>query len=278
MVRLAGSLLLLCALCAAKAAPGQAPDTASAADASEAQYDRAEEYRMFQWVNEERKQHGVPALKLEHHLTASARKHLLRVVSEKTLNHQFPGEAPLPRRIAETGYHFSASAENLALATEAADMHSGLMNSPGHRANILNPAYDVVGIGVIHRNDTYYAVQNFATSEPDLTSGEAEQVFAAAFAEMRKKARMLPLRVESSSAVRASACRMAKQDKLSSRDVPVQAGALSVMVFTSLDLKQWPANLREMAENPNLRKVSVGACFSVTPTYQGGTYWFAVVF
>ena len=43
---------------------------------------------------------------------------------------------------------FRAAGENLALAPTVDVAHDGLMNSPGHRANILNPAFHRVGIGV----------------------------------------------------------------------------------------------------------------------------------
>ena len=41
------------------------------------------------------------------------------------------------------------TAENLALAPNVDIAHKGLMNSPGHRANILSPSFGRVGIGVI---------------------------------------------------------------------------------------------------------------------------------
>jgi uncharacterized protein YkwD len=44
---------------------------------------------------------------------------------------------------------FLTAGENLALAQTLAIAHTGLMHSPGHRANILNPAYHRVGIGII---------------------------------------------------------------------------------------------------------------------------------
>jgi uncharacterized protein YkwD len=44
---------------------------------------------------------------------------------------------------------FGSAGENLALAPTLALAHQGLMNSPPHRANILNPAYRTVGIGVL---------------------------------------------------------------------------------------------------------------------------------
>jgi len=45
--------------------------------------------------------------------------------------------------------HFSAAGENLALAQTVQIAHTNLMNSPGHRANILNPEFGHIGIGIL---------------------------------------------------------------------------------------------------------------------------------
>ena len=44
---------------------------------------------------------------------------------------------------------FSAAGENLALAPNVSLAHQGLMNSPGHRANIMSGDFGKVGIGVV---------------------------------------------------------------------------------------------------------------------------------
>lgn len=58
------------------------------------------------------------------------------------------GRTPFDRlRAAQLGYR--AAGENLALARTLDMAHTGLMNSPGHRANILNPAFGRLGIGIV---------------------------------------------------------------------------------------------------------------------------------
>jgi uncharacterized protein YkwD len=47
------------------------------------------------------------------------------------------------------GIHFITAGENLALGQTLSICHRGLMNSPGHRANILRPTFGRVGIGVL---------------------------------------------------------------------------------------------------------------------------------
>ena len=58
------------------------------------------------------------------------------------------GRDPFDRmRAAEV--RFLTAGENLALARSVQIAHTGLMNSPGHRANILRPEFGRVGIGIM---------------------------------------------------------------------------------------------------------------------------------
>ncbi|MGN6362248.1 MAG: CAP domain-containing protein, partial [Thermomicrobiales bacterium] len=52
-------------------------------------------------------------------------------------------------RLNAAGIQYHAAGENLALAPDLDIAMQGLMNSPGHRANILSPDYGRVGIGII---------------------------------------------------------------------------------------------------------------------------------
>ena len=52
-------------------------------------------------------------------------------------------------RIRAGGVRFLTAGENLALARSVQIAHTGLMNSPGHRANILRPEFGRVGIGIM---------------------------------------------------------------------------------------------------------------------------------
>ena len=49
----------------------------------------------------------------------------------------------------KAGINYQYAGENLALAPSTSLAMQGLMNSPGHRANILSPNFHKVGIGVI---------------------------------------------------------------------------------------------------------------------------------
>ncbi len=52
-------------------------------------------------------------------------------------------------RLNEAAISYSVAGENLALAPTVQTAHNGLMNSEGHRKNILDPEFKKLGVGVI---------------------------------------------------------------------------------------------------------------------------------
>ncbi len=52
-------------------------------------------------------------------------------------------------RLQEANVSFLAAGENLALAPTLSLAHEGLMNSPGHRENVLRPQFGRIGIGIM---------------------------------------------------------------------------------------------------------------------------------
>ena len=106
------------------------------------------EMRMLALVNSERSERGLRPLQLDETLRQVARGHSRQMFQRGYFAHVDPdGSTPFDR-MREGGARFRAGGENLALAPTVEVAHNGLMNSPGHRANILNPAFGRIGIGV----------------------------------------------------------------------------------------------------------------------------------
>jgi uncharacterized protein YkwD len=64
-------------------------------------------------------------------------------------SHVSPEGEDLSNRMREARVGYLAAGENLALAPTLFSAHSGLMQSPGHRANILRPQFGRLGIGIL---------------------------------------------------------------------------------------------------------------------------------
>lgn len=110
--------------------------------------DAAVEARMLALVNSERTKRGFKPLKADSALVKLARAHSADMLSRGYFSHVTPeGVSPTGRADA-AGYSYRVFGENLALAPDVPLAHQGLMDSPGHRANILSPDYGRVGIGI----------------------------------------------------------------------------------------------------------------------------------
>src|SRR4051794_31174079 len=99
-------------------------------------------------TNSERTRAGLSRLTVNAQLNTAAQLQADQLTPLQTLEHEVPnGRYPTPAdRLAAAGYQWQAYGENLASGyPTAADAVAGLMNSPGHRANILNTAFTELG-------------------------------------------------------------------------------------------------------------------------------------
>jgi len=111
--------------------------------------DEKAEREMFQLLNKERVKQGLAPLASDTTLRHIAREHSLDMFSRGYFSHYTPeGMSPFDR-INKAGINYEYAGENLALAPSTFLAMQGLMNSRGHRANILNPHFHLIGIGVI---------------------------------------------------------------------------------------------------------------------------------
>lgn len=142
------------------------------------------ERHMLDLINAERAKVGAPPLRLEQNLNASAEAHSLWMLRTDTFSHTGVGDSSATERMRDAGFDFSGSwrsAENIAIQSERGpdgilddveNLHVSLMNSSGHRANILNPALEYIGIGVelgdfnysSGRFESVIVTQNFAAT------------------------------------------------------------------------------------------------------------------
>ena len=111
--------------------------------------DEAAEAAMFASVNKERTLRGLSSLDTDKRLTAAGRAHCVDMLKRGYFSHNTPeGLTPFDR-MAQADVGFTYAGENLALAPNVETAMQGLMNSPGHKANILSVNFGTAGIGVI---------------------------------------------------------------------------------------------------------------------------------
>ncbi len=123
--------------------------------------------QVFTLGNQARAQAGVPSLQWDPALAAAALQHCRRMAAEGPIAHRYGGEPDVAARAAQSGAHFSLIEENVAVAPTARTIHDGWMHSPGHRANMLNPAVDHVGIALVYTRGVLYAVADYSAAVTD---------------------------------------------------------------------------------------------------------------
>ena len=110
------------------------------------------EMEMLRLVNEERAQHGLPALVMDETIRDVARQHSVDMFQRGYFAHNDPeGNTPFDR-MRDGGVSFLMAGENIAIAPTVSIAHRGLMDSPGHRENILRPQFSRIGIGAARDN------------------------------------------------------------------------------------------------------------------------------
>ncbi len=132
------------------------------------------ERRIFHLTNEARRKNGLPILEQDEMLTAlargksddMARRHYFSHTNPegKTLIDRYDDEKPakvgLMGKIGEN-IHMGQRNDYSDVKTAARVIVDSWMISPGHRRNILDPAYDSLGVGVAVKDKECYATQCF---------------------------------------------------------------------------------------------------------------------
>ena len=129
---------------------------------------------LFTTANEERVARGLPLLRTDPGLTEAAARHARMMAEQEDVSHQFAGEAELAQRSVDAGAEFSLIAENVAEAPDTPEIHRMWMHSDEHRANLLDPDVNCVGVAVVERDGELYAVEDFASSVEELSLPEQE--------------------------------------------------------------------------------------------------------
>lgn len=131
---------------------------------------------LFELANRERGANGLGLLKWDSTLARAASEHAQRMAAHNTLSHQLPGEPDMLTRAKQAGAHFSALAENVAQGADAENIHKQWMHSPPHRANLLDPQLNSIGIAATERDGTLFAVEDFSLATLKLSLDEQEQI------------------------------------------------------------------------------------------------------
>ncbi|MGA2902831.1 MAG: CAP domain-containing protein [Candidatus Korobacteraceae bacterium] len=251
--------------------------TDAASNGQPKSFDTAGEAQLVDLINQARSEHGLPPLTVDKRLTQAARKHTELMVQHSALSHQFEGEPPPEKRFANEGLPSDRESENVGLNNRSiASAHDGLMHSPPHRKSILDPDFNVVGVGVLRDGEEIYVTEDFARKLPEYSEPQAEASAQAAIERYAKPHGFrAPVR-KPQLQLRHMACQMALYDALDSSDALRLPGVHGVLAWTADDPAQLPKGIAQVL-SPQTTEYSLGACFASSVSHPGGVYWVVMV-
>jgi uncharacterized YkwD family protein len=102
-------------------------------------------------VNQERAKHGLRALQHRADVKNVAQKKAEDLINSNYFSHTSPNYGSPFQMLKTFGINYQAAGENIAKGQKTPqEVMNAWMNSPGHRANILKPEYDTIGVGFYH--------------------------------------------------------------------------------------------------------------------------------
>ncbi len=205
----------------------------------------AEQY-LLAAANQERANQGLPPVHLDRVLTEASAFHAREMAAHEDISHQFNDEPELAQRGANAGAHFSLITENVGEAPTSVLLHDLWMHSPGHRANLLDPNVDSIGIAIVTRNDQLYAVEDFANTVETLSLAQQEHTVANAIAQ--------------------SGLQVAKTNEEARQTCTMSTGFAGlrqpwyILRYTSASLNEIPRQLKTRLTSGKYHQAVIGAC------------------
>jgi uncharacterized protein YkwD len=237
-------------------------------------FDAEAERELLSLANQARAQAGIAPLQMDAGLTQAARAHAAVMAGQQQLSHQFNGEPSFADRLAANcTLHLDQAGENVSVAGSVDQSHQGLMHSPPHRENLLNPAYNVAGFGVVHAGQSIYVAQDFGHSLPAYSPRQAGGLVSGSIARMRREANLPQLQWMDSDAADNAACSMARTDSLKT----VASHGSYILRYTTAQPQILPDAAAKVIEDRAVHTFSVGTCYARTSSYPNGVYWVTLV-
>ena len=123
------------------------------------------EFQLFDLTNASRVHHKIPPVTWESTIRGTAYKHSLDMADQNYFSHtNLAGKSPFDRMTMDD-INYSVAGENLAYGQSSSIFaHEGLMNSIGHRKNLLKRDFTFLGVGVAFNDENQpYYTENFFT-------------------------------------------------------------------------------------------------------------------
>jgi hypothetical protein len=176
-------------------------------------------------------------------------KHCMRMALGGPISHRYSGELDLSERAGEAGAHFGLIEENIAVGPYPATIHQQWMDSPPHRANLLNSDIDRIGVAVVASHGVLYAVADYARGVAQRSPAQVEAAIASLL-------RARGVAIGSDPRLAREACAMDHGLPRAAESAP----PAFIMRWQDTDISHLPHTLDERLASGQYRRGEVGSC------------------
>jgi len=233
--------------------------------------------KLLNLINAERDRAGLRHLTLDTNLSQAAVDHAELMSKQGKLSHQFEGEPDLLQRLISHSIRVDAASENVVYDVSAEGAHQAFMNSPRHMENMLNAAYDSIGIAVVNDNGILYVVEDFAHRLATVSDDDAALSIAEHVAKLRGEASIPSLEFVGDPRVQALVDQMVTREAPDSHAPMTLPGVRVAASYATTNPDEIPASVARVASFRGASACAVGVRFARTPRYPSGLFWVSIV-
>lgn len=238
------------------------------------------ERKLFELINEERQNYGLPLLSFSPDLSQLARTHSKDMASRGRISHSSTDGRSYQDRVVNEGFYFIALGENVAFSNgfQPELIHQKLMESQGHRENILDPNFDEVGIGaVLKKNKGYFITQDFRRSPVIKDENEVKREIQRDMNELRRRNFLRPLNFLQDADEYAYRCALNMIKARRPPPLPPQFGDTQYHFITSPALEGIQSIYKDKILDEIYETAGLGVAFNRNTKYPGGSYFIALL-
>lgn len=271
-------LIIAAALCSCvSAAPGQAAAVSQeqVTVPSTAEMER----QLLVALNAERTSRGLQDLRELPELVTLARQHSANLARRNVVSHDSASGASYQQRLTAAGVGSVVNGENVGRSGTFLTqlIHQSFMDSTAHRQNMLNPAFDAVGVGVaLGKQGTYFVTVDFIKRLTMKSSDEIRAMMLGALTRARARTGRAPVVLVNVLNTIAGDMARAKADGRALPQVPLTRLRTSTRFVAGVDLDQLAAALGEDRLD-GFGVAGIGSAFGRNREFPGGAYAICVL-
>ena len=238
------------------------------------------EQDLFKLVNRARQKHDLAPVRFSPPLSSLARKHSLDMALRGDISHFSTSGKAYYERLVEGDFYFIKNGENVAFSQTFISefIHQGFMDSPGHRANILDPDFDEVGIGVVFKEDDgYYVTQDFIRSLKLKGREEARAEVEENINRIRRAYSLPPILFLAEANRFAQQCSINEAKDRSRPPIPSHFGKTHLFYFRTPSFEYLYSKYKDKLLDKNYETAGLGIDFSRNEKSPGGAYFITLL-